>query len=110
MAWEVRAVLRRRVGALPNGSRVAVVCVHAQDRATVRPLVGNHLPVVCSLADLNAWTVEPSPDPDAVMSWPEDEHVQAERFAFGLEVKAIEARQRLAAGTGTGRLPRRPGP
>lgn len=110
MTLEVRAVLRRRVGSLANGTRVAVVCWSEDcgDRVKVSPVVGQRRPVWCSLADLNVWTVEPSPDPDAVVSWPEDEHVQAKRFAFGLSAMAIEARQRLAAGTG--RLPRRPGP
>lgn len=109
-AWEVRAVLRRRVGSLANGTRVAVVCWSEEilsERAEVKPVLGNRLPVWCPLADLHEWTVEPSPDPATVLAWAEQ--VEAERFAFGLEVKAIEARRQLAAGAGTGRLPRRPG-
>lgn len=112
MSWAIQATLRRRVGALVNGTDVKIRAWSEDDpnRVEVAPCWGNKRPVWCDLADLEAFAVLPSLSPrlssGPILTW--EERVLAERFAFGLEVKAIEARQALAR-AGRGRIPRRPG-
>lgn len=86
MSWAIGATLRRRVGALANGTEVWIKAWSEDDpdRVEVAPCWGWKRPVWCDLADLEAFAVA------------------------CMEQAAIEARQSLAA-TGHGRIPRRRG-
>lgn len=107
MSWAIRATLRRRVGALSNGTEVWIKAWSEDDpgRVEVAPCWGNKRPAWCDLADLEAFKVLLPPS-GSMLFLPV--FLKAERFALGLEVKAIEARQALAR-AGRGRIPRRRG-
>jgi hypothetical protein len=112
MNWVIRATVRRRVGALANGTEVWIRSWSEDDpgRVEVAPCRGNRRPVKCDLADLEAFAAlaELSPELPSgpILTW--SGYVQAQRFAFALEVVAAAARQALAR-AGRGRIQRRPG-
>jgi hypothetical protein len=112
MSWAIGATLRRRVGALANGTEVWIRSWSEDDpdRVEVAPCWGWRKPVWCDLADLEAFAVLPDLSPELpsgpVQTWTES--LQAQRVGACLEQAAIEARQALAA-AGHGRIPRRRG-
>ena len=106
MSWAIQATLRRRIGALANGTEVWIRAWSKDDpdRVEVAPCWGGKRPVWCDLADLEAFAVRSHSG--SMLLWPVS--LQAERFGACMEQAAIEARQALAA-AGRGRIPRRRG-
>lgn len=106
MSWAIKATLRRRVGALANGTEVWIRSWSEDDpdRVEVTPCWGGKRPVWCDLADLEAFAV--LRHSGSMLTWPKS--LQAQRFAACMEQAAIEARQALAR-AGRGRIPRRRG-
>lgn len=112
MSWAIRATVRRRVGALANGTEVWIRSWSEDDpdRVEVAPCWGNKRPVTCDLSDLEAFAVLPELSPELpsgpILTWPVS--LQAQRVGACMDQAAIEARQALAR-AGRGRIQRRPG-
>lgn len=105
--WSVHCQMRRRIGALANGTEVVVIkwLYDKPDEVLIKSVVGNYRPFSCKLVDLEKWTVKDQPQNTTGLRW--SSQSLAERFAMMLETKANNLRLKMVQANG--RIPRRRG-
>lgn len=105
--WSVHCRMRRRVGALANGTEVMVIkwLYDKPDEVVVKSVAGNYRPFSCKLVDLEGWTVCSQSQNTSGLRWTSQS--LAEQFALMLETKANNLRLRMVQKNG--RIPRRRG-